>query len=97
LLEHKRFFNLLAQDCIRFADRDTVYLVYMMMVGVIGQELRRHKVVRLPHLGDFGLVEQKMRPAWCGRMHVRMGPRDVLKFYPDYLLRRKFNTRQMLQ
>ena len=74
--------------------RDMVFSFYMAMVGVVGNELRQHKMVRLPHLGDMALVETKSRPAWVGKAHVVLNPREVLKFYPKERLRQYFNKRQ---
>lgn len=90
LLNDERFFRLLAKKCARFSDRDKVFLTYMTMVTMLGEELRRHDVAHLPHLGDFGLVEQKPRPGWCGKRHIRMGPKKILRFYPKERLRRYF-------
>lgn len=93
LTNDKRLYRLISKEC-NFVDPEFTYLVYMAMVSVIGEELRRHQFCRLPHLGDFALVRQKARPAWCGRMHVVIGPRTILKFYPKEYLRRRFNQRQ---
>jgi len=90
LLNDKRFYRLLSEQC-NFADRDTLFIFYTGLVQVVAQELRRHKVARLPHLGDFGLVEQKPRPGWMGKVHVHMVARDVLKFYPKERFRRYFS------
>lgn len=94
LLNDDRFFRLLTQECIRFADKDTARTVYMMVLAVVAQELNRHGMVRLPHLGDLGLVKQKPRPAWCGKVHVLMPARKVLRFYPNYYARQQFNKKQ---
>ena len=75
-------------------DQDTVSTIYMGMVKLVSQELRTNKIVRLPHLGDFALVEQKSRPAWTGRAHVQLGAKDILKFYPKEALRRYFSKWQ---
>ena len=93
LLDSERFFRLLGLQS-RFMDRDIAFVFYMGLVGLIGEELRKNKFVRLPHLGDMALVLQKPRPAWVGRAHVIMGSREVLKFYPKEYLRRRFNKRQ---
>ena len=93
LLNDKRFYRLLSEQC-NFADKDTLFVFYIGLIQLVGQELRRHRVVRLPHLGDMALVRQKPRPGWMGKAHVYMGERDVLKFYPKERLRRYFNKRQ---
>ena len=93
LLNEKRFYRLLGQQS-NYIDPDTALVFYAGLVGLIGEELRKNKFVRLPHLGDFALVEQKSRPAWCGRLHAVIGTREVLKFYPKEYLRRRFNKRQ---
>jgi len=93
LLSSKRFYRLLGEQ-FNFIDPDTALLFYTGLVALIGEELRKNKIVRLPHLGDFALVTQKPRPAWMGRLHAVMGSREVLKFYPKEHLRRYFNKRQ---
>ena len=93
LMNPKRFYRLLAENC-NYIDRDTAFSFYMGMVALIGEELQKNKIIRLPHLGDFCLIEQASRPAWVGRVHVVIGPREVLKFYPKEYLRRRFNKRQ---
>ncbi len=93
LLSDKRFYRLLSEQS-NFIDPDTAFLFYAGLVALIGDELRKNKIVRLPHLGDFALVEQKPRPAWCGRMHAVIGSREILKFYPKERLRRYFSKRQ---
>lgn len=92
-LDSERFFRLLGQQS-NYIDRDTAFIFYMGLVALIGDELRKNKIVRLPHLGDMALVMQKPRPAWCGRMHAVIGSREVLKFYPKEHLRRYFSKRQ---
>lgn len=93
LLSEDRFFLMLAAKCPHIT-RDEAFLLYIGMVQVVEQELRRNKMVRLPHLGDFALVTQKPRPGWMGSLQVQMGEREVLKFYPKERLRRYFNQRQ---
>lgn len=93
LLKDKRFYRLLSEQC-PFTDRDTAFVFYTGLVQVVAQELRRHGVARMPHLGDFALVEQKARPAWVGKQHVMLGAREVLKFYPKERMRRYFNKRK---
>jgi len=68
--------------------------MYIAVVKLVEQELRRHKMVRLPHLGDFALVTYKGGPALVGKQQVTIGDREVLKFYPKERLRRYFNARQ---
>ncbi|HWO07262.1 MAG TPA: hypothetical protein VNM40_01605 [Candidatus Paceibacterota bacterium] len=93
LLKNRRFYRLLSEQC-PFMDQDTAFVFYTGLVAVVAQELRRHGVARMPHLGDFALVEQKARPAWVGNHQVMMGAREVLKFYPKERMRRYFNKRQ---
>ncbi len=80
LLTDKRFYRLLSEQC-NFSDPDTAFLVYIAVVQVVGQELRRHGVCRLPHLGDIGLVTQNPRPGWVGMSHIMMPEKKVLRFY----------------
>ena len=87
LLKDKEFYRKLSRKC-NFVDDGTVFLWYVGLIQLVSQELRRNKFVRLPHLGDFAIVTQKPRPAWTGKMHVRLGPTEVLKFYPKEKLRR---------
>lgn len=94
LLSEDRFFRMLASQCPQIS-RDEAFLLYIGMVQVVEQELRRNKVVRLPHLGDFALVTQKPRSGWMGSLRVQMGEREVLKFYPKERLRRYFNRQQV--
>ena len=93
LLDQERFFRLLGLKS-KFVDRDMAYIFYMGLVELIGAELRSNKFIRLPHLGDMGLIPQKPRPAWVGKAHVVIGSREVLKFYPKERLRRYFSKRQ---
>jgi hypothetical protein len=99
LLGRERYYKLLTEKCAETGigvSRDLVYLVHMSSLQVIGQELNRNGVVRIPHLGTIALVEQNSRPALCGKARVRLPARKVLKVYPDYLLRRIYNTKQNL-
>lgn len=93
LLNDERFYKLLAKEC-NYMDRDSIFVWYMALVAVVGEELRQHGMARLPHLGDFSLSVQKSRTAWAGKAHVVINPREVLKFYPKEHLRRYFNKRQ---
>lgn len=95
LLGRDRYFRLLGEKCAGYGvNRDLAYLVYMASIQVIGQELNRHGVVRLPHIGTIAMVEQKARPAWCGKARVHMPARKTLKMHPDYLLKKIYNTKQ---
>lgn len=96
LTNEKRFYRLISKEC-NYVDPDCIMLIYMGMLAVIGDELEKHKFVRLPHLGDFALVRQKARPGWAGRLHVVISPRNVLKFYVKEYLRRRFNKRQLFR
>lgn len=93
LLDKERFFRLLGMKS-KFVDRDLAFIFYIGLVELIGAELRINKFIRLPHLGDFALTEQKSRPAWMGKMHAVIGNREILKFYPKKHLRRYFGKRQ---
>ncbi|OGG50395.1 hypothetical protein A2704_05665 [Candidatus Kaiserbacteria bacterium RIFCSPHIGHO2_01_FULL_54_36b] len=93
LLNEKRFFALLSEQC-NFMDQDAVSLFYASVVKVVSRELRTNKIARLPYLGDLALVTQAPRLGWSGKNRVYMGPRDVLKFYPQEKMRRYFNARQ---
>jgi len=93
LFNEERFYSLLAKECPHIS-KDEAFLLYIGMVKLVEQELRRNKVIRLPHLGDFALVEQKARPGWMGTKQVMLKEREVLKFYPKERLRRYFNKLQ---
>ena len=93
LLNEKRFFTLLSEQC-NFMDQDTVSMFYTGMVKVVSRELRTNKIARLPHLGDFALVPQAPRLGWMGKVRVHMGPRNVLKFFPQEKMRRYYNQRE---
>ncbi len=93
LLDEDRFFKMLGIQS-KYIDRDTAFIFYMGLVGLIGDELRKNKFVRLPHLCDIALVTQAPRPAFLGKAHVVIGSRDVLKVYPKEHLRRYFAKRQ---
>lgn len=93
LLNDQRFYQLLTQQFSHIS-RDEAFIMYIAIVKLVEQELRRHKMVRLPHLGDFALVKYKSRPGLVGSHQVRLPEREVLKFYPKERLRRYFNARQ---
>ncbi|HWO07795.1 MAG TPA: hypothetical protein VNM40_04435 [Candidatus Paceibacterota bacterium] len=97
LLGTERYYKLLTEKCAETGlgvSRDLVYLVHMSALQVIGQELNRHGVVRIPHVGTIVLAEQKSRPAWCGKMRVQLPARKVMKMVPDYMLRRIYNAKK---
>lgn len=93
LLNDKEFYRKLSAKW-NYIDNEAVTIFYLGFVKLVANELKEHKFVRLPHLGDMALVGQKSRPAWVGKAHVRIGPRDVLKFYPKEKMRRHFNKQQ---
>lgn len=93
LLDEERFYRMLGMQS-KFVDRDMALVFYTGLIGLIGDELRKNRYIRLPHLCDIALVTQKPRPAWVGRSHVVIGSRDVLKVYPKEHLRRYFAKRQ---
>src|SRR3989344_762001 len=87
LLNAKKFYRKLSAKC-NYVDEDVMFVWYVGLVQLIAQELRKHKFVRLPHIGDLAIVTQKSRPALAGKMRVRLGPTEILKFYPKEQLRR---------
>ena len=95
LLKSERFYRRLTEEC-QFLDRDTALVFYAALISVVGQELRRFGVVRLPHLADIALVPQKPRIAWVGQQQRRIDGMEVLKMYPKEKLRRYFNKRQKI-
>ena len=78
-------------------DPEAVVRVYLGLILVIEEELRKNKFVRLPILGDFALVRQKSRPAWIGKSHCIIDGYEVLKFYVKENFRQHFNKRQQIQ
>jgi len=96
LLNYERFYRLLSESS-NFVDPEAVIRIYLGLIMVIDQELRRHKFIRLPILGDFALVRQKSRPAWVGRSHCVIDGREVLKFYTKEAFREHFNKRQPIR
>ena len=96
LVDKKRFYRLLSAQT-NFIDPETTMLFYTGLVVLIADELEKHKFIRLPDLGDFALIEQAPRPAWCGRMYAIISKRLVLKFYPKQRFRRYFNRKQGLR
>jgi nucleoid DNA-binding protein len=96
LLDSKRFYRLLSEHS-NYIDQESVARVYLGLVMLIDQELRKNKFVRLPILGDFALVRQKSRPAWVGGAHCVIEGREVAKFYMKEDFRRHINKRQPTQ
>lgn len=95
LLNDERFYNLLSQQ-YRHISKDEAFILYISIVKLVEQELRRHKMVRLPHLGDFALVKHKGGPVLIGDQQVRIDDHEVLKFYPKERLRKYFNAQRKL-
>lgn len=89
LLNDERFYRLVSEKA-NYMDRDTIFMLYMGVVQVVADELKKSKVARLPHLGDFGLVAQKRRPGFAGNRRVMLEPMEVLRFYPKERFRRYF-------
>lgn len=96
LLGNERFYRLLSENA-NYMDPEAVVRIYIGLVGLIVQELKKHKFVRLPVLGDFALVRQKSRPAWVGRSHCVIDGREVLKFYAKEDFRQHFNKQQPIR
>jgi nucleoid DNA-binding protein len=93
LLRDERFYQLLSKE-LNHLSRDEVFIIYVAMVQVVERELRRNKVVRMPHLGDFALVKRASRPGVAGPHQVMLPDHEVLKFYPKQRLKRYFSERQ---
>jgi hypothetical protein len=96
LLDPERFYRLLSEQS-NYMDPEVAIRIYLGMVMVIVEELRKHKFIRLPILGDFAIVRQKSRPAWVGKSHCVIDGMEILKFYPKETFRRDFNNRQTVQ
>ncbi|OGZ66459.1 MAG: hypothetical protein A3C50_00145 [Candidatus Staskawiczbacteria bacterium RIFCSPHIGHO2_02_FULL_43_16] len=93
LLNRRRFYRLLSEQS-NFVDHDLALIFYTGLLVLVHEELRQNKFCRLPGLGDFVSMEQKRRPAWCGKAHLVIEPRQIIKFYPAERLRRYFGKRQ---
>lgn len=93
LLSNERFYRLLSEHSDYIAP-EAVARIYLGLVVLIGDELKKHKFIRLPIIGDMALVRQKSRPAWVGRTHCVIDGREVLKFYIKEDFRRYINKRQ---
>jgi nucleoid DNA-binding protein len=96
LLGNERFYRLLSEHS-NYMDPEVAANVYLSMVYTIVDELRKHKFIRLPTLGDFALVRQKSRPALVGRSQCVIDGMEVLRFYPKHSFRGYFNERQKIQ
>lgn len=96
LLDDERLYHLISEQ-VNYMDPVACCQVYLGLVMVITNELRKHKFIRLQGLGDFAIVRQKSRPAWVGRSHCVIDGFEVLKFYPKESFRRYFNNRQTVQ
>jgi nucleoid DNA-binding protein len=87
LVDQKEFFRKLAAQC-GYIDDEMAAKWYLGLVRLVSKELRTNQYVRLPHLGDMAMITQNSRPAWHGTLHLRQGPKRVLRFYPKEKLRR---------
>ena len=96
LLGNERFYRLLSERS-NYIDPEVAGSIYLSLVYVIVDELRKHKFIRLPTLGDFAIVRQKSRPALIGRRHCIIDGMEILKFYPKHSFRGYFNERQKIQ
>ena len=96
LLGNERFYRLLSERS-NYMDPEVSLMVYLSMVALIVEELREHKFIRLPTLGDFAIVRQKSSPALIGRRHCIIDGMEILKFYPKHSFRGYFNERQKIQ
>jgi len=81
VLDEDRFFRLLSEQN-NYVDAKTVKDFYMGLVRLLTQELRRHGVVRLPHIGDFALVKKKDSIGWAGKIQTMIKGSYMLKWYP---------------
>ena len=96
LLGNERFYRLLSEYS-NYMDPEAVVRIYIGLVGLITRELEKNKFIRLPILGEFGLVRQKSRPALIGKSHCVIDGMEILRFYPKEDFRRHFNRRQKIQ
>ena len=96
LLSNERFYRLLSEHS-NYIDPEAVARIYLGLVMLIDEELRKHKFIRLPILGDFAIVRQRSRPGWVGRAHCVIDGLEVAKFYMKEDFRRHVNKRRKLQ
>lgn len=89
VLDEKRFFTLLSQEC-NYVSPETLRDFYMGLVRHATKELRTNGIVRFPHLGDFALVKQKSRIGWAGQFQTILKGKYILKFYPKEIWRKYF-------
>lgn len=99
LFNDDRFFRMLSGRC-NYVDETTVRMFYFGLIRLMVSELRTNKAVRLPHLGDFALIEYTKRKGVSGRhldgtpRYVTLTKANVFKFYPKYTLKSYFNKMQ---
>ena len=101
LLDEDRFYDLLSKQC-NYMSEENVKTVYLGLVKLITTELRAHALIRLPHLGDFAIVEIRTRygpkggnsrgPLWGELKDV-----NTIRFYANYLWRDYFKALKNLK
>lgn len=95
LLSRKRYYKLLGDKCAEYGiSPDVAFLVHSASLQVIGQELNRNGVVRVPHIGTIAMVERAPGPAWYGQARVHAPARKTLRITPDRLLKLIYNKKQ---
>ena len=91
LLNEDEFYRNLQANC-DYVDEETVRRFYLAVVKTVTKELRDNRVARLPHLGDFALIQQKPKPLLKGKVReYRVA--NVLKFYPKAAWRKYFSMK----
>jgi len=94
--DDERFYRELSESC-GYISHDMAQRYYLSLVKVITKRLKNEDLIRLPHLGDFALVQQQEKKVLggkdiAGRYLRRVLPaQKILKFYPLDSWRKYFN------
>lgn len=100
VIDENKFFQTLSEKA-GYMDPETAKAFYMALVRTVTEELRNKGFSRLPHLGDFFLLQQKPKPLLAGRSESgqllrRLAPAmKILKFYPTEAWRKYFAFREI--
>lgn len=81
VLDEVTFYRLLSEKC-NYMDPEATRTFYMGLVQHMTSELRKHGVVRLPHIGDFYLLKQQNTKGWAGKHMAAIADKYLLKYDP---------------
>lgn len=83
VIDDEKFFHELAAEC-NYHDVQGVKDVYMGFVRVLTRQLKKNKVARAPHLGDFALLDRSTKSGLVASgVRGEIKSFTVLKFYPQ--------------